>query len=128
MLATDPSRSAGLEVPNDLTGHGSRSAARRLVAGLFDAWDDGDEASFVGYFADDGSWRDPSGSEVSGPQLATRLAQWRAWEPWSIHWLSNGCRLQQWIVCATARLRRRPPKVRTRPVPGRGTYQRRCSL
>jgi hypothetical protein len=89
MLATGPSSTAGLEVPNDLAEHGARSASRRLVAGLFDAWDDGDEVLFAAHFADGGSWKDPSGSEVSGPELVTRLAQWRAWEPWSIHWLSN---------------------------------------
>jgi hypothetical protein len=80
-----------VHISGDLDGHAARSTLRRLVAGLFDAWDDGDTETAASLFAFDTRPADPSGSTWTGApnSVATALAAYRQWEPWSIHWLSN---------------------------------------
>jgi len=91
MAATGSLLSPGTQVSEGVDGHTARSGVRRLVAALFDAWDDGDARGLTALFAPAGRWTDPSGSTVTGSPTAIGLAYgaWRRWEPWCIHWLSN---------------------------------------
>ena len=90
MAVIGPTTSPGVQGTGDIAGHVARSSLRRLVAGLFDAWDDGDCAGVGSMFARAGRWTDSSGTTVGPPgAVAAAVAAWRAWEPWSIHWLSN---------------------------------------
>jgi hypothetical protein len=89
MHAIDRATAVGTEVPGTPALHVQRSAVRRLIASLFDAWDDGDGAGFAAHFAPQGRWRDLAGVTTPHTGLSTRFVQWRAWEPWSLHWLSN---------------------------------------
>jgi hypothetical protein len=81
----------GIQVPHDIEGHVARSAVRRLVAALFDAWDDGDASRVAAWFAPAARWADPSGFVATGrpTTMSAAFAAWRDWEPWSVHWLSN---------------------------------------
>ncbi len=90
MAATGPLVDPGVEVAEVIGSHAARSCVRRLVAALFDAWDDGDVAGVASLFAATGRWTDPSGTVVGPPSaMAAAYTAWRNWEPWSIHWLSN---------------------------------------
>jgi hypothetical protein len=89
MHAIDPAPATGTEVRSTPAQHAQRSAVRRLIAGLFDSWDEGDGQGFVAHFAPGGCWRDAAGVTTPHAGLGARFTQWRAWEPWSLHWLSN---------------------------------------
>jgi ketosteroid isomerase-like protein len=80
----------GTQLVDDLAAHEARSAARRLVAGLFDAWDAGDVEALVAHFTLDAMWTDPAGERSLGTaELAAHYLRWREWEPFSVHWLGN---------------------------------------
>jgi ketosteroid isomerase-like protein len=80
----------GTQLVDDLAAHEARSATRRVMTSLFDAWDAGDVVGFVSHFDTDAMWADPSGARSLGrDDLAAQFAQWRRWEPFSVHWLAN---------------------------------------
>ncbi len=80
----------GTQLVDDLPAHEARAAARRLITGLFDAGDAGDAAGGAAHFTSDGVWTDPSGERSVGAEdLVAHFAQWRAWEPFSVHWVAN---------------------------------------
>jgi uncharacterized protein (TIGR02246 family) len=82
--------SPGVEAPANVAAHGARSSIRRLVAGLFDAWDAGDAAAFAAGFAGDGVWEPEAAAPATGASpIAARFVECRKHEPWTLHWLSN---------------------------------------
>jgi SnoaL-like domain len=87
MAVPGPSPTAGIEQTEPIAAHRARTAARLLAASFIESWDRGDASAFAALFTPDGRWTDPTGQRHS--DLATRFDQWRAWEPWSVHWLSN---------------------------------------
>lgn len=90
MNASIEATGAGTHVADPLSTHEARTAARRLIAGLFDAWDTGDTEAVVAHFAPDAVWSDPAGGRSIGHEaLAGHFARWRGWEPFSVHWVSN---------------------------------------
>jgi hypothetical protein len=89
MHSIDQVTAIGTEVPSTLGLHAQRSAVRRLITSLFDVWDDGDGVGFAAHFTPYGCWQDPAGVTTPHTGLSARFVQWRSWEPWSLHWLSN---------------------------------------
>ena len=90
MAASLATSGVGTQLVDDLAAHEARSAARRLVTGLFDAWDAGDAAAVVAHFTPDAMWTDPGGERSLGTaELAAHYRRWREWEPFSVHWLGN---------------------------------------
>ena len=80
----------GVEIKTDLATHVSRASIRRLVVGLFDAWDAGDVHGFAERFADDGRWLpEDAPAAVGRGAIASAWVERRRLEPWSLHWLSN---------------------------------------
>lgn len=90
MTASIEATGVGTQLADPLVAHEGRSAARRLITGLFDAWDAGDTAAFLAHFTPDAEWSDPSGERSTGRvELGEHFARWRTWEPFSVHWVSN---------------------------------------
>jgi hypothetical protein len=70
--------------------HAARTAVRRLVADLFDRWDEGDAAGFGEQFLPDGVWHViPEWEHGDSAGVVERFNTWRTWEPWSCHWVTN---------------------------------------
>jgi hypothetical protein len=83
-----PATAPGTEPGGGLAEHEARSAARRLVFALTEAWDAGDEQGFADCFS--------AGATVTGlgdgPGAGTpslRFRQHLAATSWSLHWLGN---------------------------------------
>ena len=75
---------------HSVEAHAARSAVRRLVAGLFDCWDEDDAAGFGKHFLPDGVWHVmPEWDMGDSVGVVERFTTWRTWEPWSCHWVTN---------------------------------------
>jgi SnoaL-like domain len=81
-----PAQAAGAEHTGSLAGHEARSAARRLVFQLTEAWDAGDEQAFGRCFTPQATVSG-LGHRPGAPADAFRAHL--AATAWSLHWLGN---------------------------------------
>lgn len=90
-MHTSTASPQGTQTHDNVDAHEARSASRRLVVALLDAWDAGDAAAFLACFADDARWDTGpvAGVAVGADALARAFAAVRAEEPWTLHWASN---------------------------------------